>query len=177
MNRYTLTISSILFFASLGYSQIDSTSSVKAIEVESKESIISNYAEDIIDLPNMEIVTYLKSHFTVTTFDHKKDSINKASLDEPEILREEKKWSHSAYNDWIKLFYETLNYPKTALKYGIQGKVTVVFLFNPDGVVIESDIIKSVPYLDEAIIKSLNTIPKWTSEELDSTSIYQAYRV
>ena len=63
---------------------------------------------------------------------------------------------------------KNIKYPTIAQENGTQGRVTVQFVVNRDGSIVDAKVVRSVdPYLDKEALRVINTIrvisimPKW----------------
>lgn len=64
--------------------------------------------------------------------------------------------------DFEKFIYQMIKYPVVAQENGIQGRVTVKFTIDTDGVVNDAKILKGVdPYLDKEALRVIKSSPKW----------------
>ena len=53
-------------------------------------------------------------------------------------------------------------YPTIAQENGTQGRVTVQFVVNADGSIVDAKVIRGVdPYLDKEALRVINSMPKW----------------
>ena len=60
---------------------------------------------------------------------------------------------------WIS---KNLNYPTISAENGVQGRVTVNFVVNADGSIVDVKVIRGVdPYLDKEAIRVVSKMPKW----------------
>lgn len=68
-------------------------------------------------------------------------------------------------NAWLA---QNLVYPDSAAKNGVQGKVVVRFVIEKDGSVSNAQVIRSVdPYLDQAALEAVRSMPKWNPGTTD----------
>lgn len=57
---------------------------------------------------------------------------------------------------------KNIKYPTIAQESGTQGRVTVQFVVNKDGSIVDAKVVRSVdPYLDKEALRVINTMPKW----------------
>lgn len=57
---------------------------------------------------------------------------------------------------------KNIKYPNIAQENGTQGRVTVQFVVNKDGSIVDAKVLRGVdPYLDKEAIRVINTMPKW----------------
>ena len=68
--------------------------------------------------------------------------------------------SSSEFAKWVA---SNIKYPAIALENGIQGRVMVQFVVNPDGTVSNVSVVRGVdPNLDKEAIRVVSKSPKWT---------------
>ena len=57
---------------------------------------------------------------------------------------------------------KNIKYPTIAQENGTQGRVTVQFVVNKDGSIVDAKVIRGVdPYLDKEALRVIGTMPKW----------------
>ena len=57
---------------------------------------------------------------------------------------------------------KNIKYPTIAQENGTQGRVTVQFVVNADGSIVDARVIRGVdPYLDKEALRVINSMPKW----------------
>ena len=62
----------------------------------------------------------------------------------------------------MKYLGDNIKYPTIAQENGTQGRVTVQFVVNADGSIVDARIIRGVdPYLDKEALRVINSMPKW----------------
>ena len=67
---------------------------------------------------------------------------------------------------------KNLNYPKSAAKDGIQGRVYVEFVVDIDGSVVDVKILRSVnPDLDKEAIRIVKSMPKWNPGKINGQPV------
>ena len=60
---------------------------------------------------------------------------------------------------WIN---KNLNYPTISAENGVQGRVTVNFVVNADGSIVDVKVLRGVdPYLDKEAVRVVSKMPKW----------------
>ena len=60
---------------------------------------------------------------------------------------------------WIN---KNLNYPTISAENGVQGRVTVNFVVNTDGSIVDVKVLRGVdPYLDKEAVRVVSKMPKW----------------
>ena len=62
----------------------------------------------------------------------------------------------------FKYLSDNIKYPTIAQENGTQGRVTVQFVVNADGGIVDAKVIRGVdPYLDKEALRVINSMPKW----------------
>ncbi len=65
--------------------------------------------------------------------------------------------------EFRKFIAENLQYPESAAKKGVSGRVIVQFAVNESGAVVDAVVVRSVdPALDKEALRVVNSSPKWT---------------
>ncbi len=73
---------------------------------------------------------------------------------------------------------KTIKYPKDAEEAGIQGRVIITFVVEPDGSISDAHVVKSVsPSLDAEAIRVINAMPKWEPGKQNGEAIRVKYTV
>jgi TonB family protein len=73
---------------------------------------------------------------------------------------------------------EAVNYPDSANKNGIQGKVYVSFIVAKDGSVVDAKIARGVdPLLDKEALRVVSSLPKWEPGKQDGKPVNVSYTV
>ncbi len=71
-----------------------------------------------------------------------------------------------------KWVYQYIKYPEDAIKKGIQGRVSVEFIIDKDGSVIDAEVTKSVdPLLDAEALRVVNASPKWKPAKVKGVTV------
>ena len=61
-----------------------------------------------------------------------------------------------------KYLHDNVHYPVVAQENGVQGRVTVQFVVNRDGSIVDAQVVRGVdPYLDKEALRVINSMPKW----------------
>jgi len=84
--------------------------------------------------------------------------------DEPfflvEVMPSFKGGDINKFREWVQ---KRTNYPQAAIEAGIQGKVYLTFIIEPDGAVSNVTVVKGVaPIIDNEAIKAIQSSPKWS---------------
>ena len=62
----------------------------------------------------------------------------------------------------MKYLSSSIRYPAIAAENGVQGRVTVQFVVNRDGSIVDAQVLRGVdPYLDKEALRVINGMPKW----------------
>ena len=62
----------------------------------------------------------------------------------------------------MKYLSGAIRYPAIAAENGVQGRVTVQFVVNRDGSIVDAQVVRGVdPYLDKEALRVINSMPKW----------------
>ena len=78
----------------------------------------------------------------------------------------------------LKFLSDNIKYPEEALKAGIQGRVTAMFVINEDGSVSDVEIVRSFhPSLNAEAIRVVKSMPKWTPARHDGKPVKVRYTV
>ncbi|GAB2659756.1 hypothetical protein GCM10027036_11730 [Flavihumibacter cheonanensis] len=101
---------------------------------------------------------------TINFLDNDKDNSNSADGKESEYP--------GGIGSWSKFLSKNLSYPKRAVDLNIQGRVTVFFMVNESGQVIEPFIGKSIEYtLDDESIRMISISGKWIPAVKDGKNV------
>ena len=66
----------------------------------------------------------------------------------------------------MKYLQKNLRYPQICKEQGVQGRVIVQFVVNPDSTLSDFNVIKSVnPHLDKEALRVVSSMPKWKPGE------------
>ncbi|MEE4114622.1 MAG: M56 family metallopeptidase [Marinilabiliaceae bacterium] len=101
------------------------------------------------------------------------DDINNSALENAFVVVEEMPTfmggDVNKFREWVQ---QNVKYPEIAVKNGIQGKVFVLFLVNPDGSVSDINIMRGVdPVLDHEVIRVVKTSPLWVPGKQKGTEV------
>jgi len=78
----------------------------------------------------------------------------------------------------VKFLTENIKYPPKAKEIGLEGKVTVGFVVEPDGSISNVTIVRSAsPILDEEAIRVTKLMPKWKPEKLRGKAVRAQYHM
>ena len=63
----------------------------------------------------------------------------------------------------MKFLGKNINYPSISQENGVQGRVTVQFVVNTDGSIVDPVVVRGVdPYLDKEALRVIKMMPKWS---------------
>ena len=84
--------------------------------------------------------------------------------DEPfflvEVMPSFKGGDINKFREWVQ---RRTNYPQAAIEAGLQGKVYLTFIIEPDGAVSNVTVVKGVaPIIDNEAVKAIQSSPKWS---------------
>lgn len=69
----------------------------------------------------------------------------------------------NGYKELYSFIVNNLRYPIEAQRLGIEGRITIRFVVNEDGEIVESEILKGIGAgCDKEALRVLNLIPAWT---------------
>ena len=75
-----------------------------------------------------------------------------------------------------KYLTENVRYPEAAFKAGVQGKVLVIFIIEPDGSISNAHVAKKVnEYLDVEAVRAVSSMPKWSPGMRDGKAVRVKY--
>lgn len=78
----------------------------------------------------------------------------------------------------MKFLSKNIKYPTIAQENGIQGRVTVTFVVNRDGSIVDPQVIRGVdPSLDKEAIRVITAMPKWKAGEQRGKKVRVKYTV
>ena len=90
--------------------------------------------------------------------------VEEEEVDEQQIFTivEEQPEFPGGMAECYKWIGKNLNYPTISAENGVQGRVTVNFVVNADGSIVDVKVIRGVdPYLDKEAIRVVSKMPKW----------------
>lgn len=62
----------------------------------------------------------------------------------------------------LSFLAQTVKYPVVAQENGIQGRVTISFVVNKDGTIVDAEVIRGIDAsLDKEALRVINSMPKW----------------
>ena len=90
--------------------------------------------------------------------------VEEEEVDEQQIFTivEEQPEFPGGMAECYKWIGKNLNYPTISAENGVQGRVTVNFVVNVDGSIVDVKVLRGVdPYLDKEAIRVVSKMPKW----------------
>ena len=90
--------------------------------------------------------------------------VEEEEVDEQQIFTivEEQPEFPGGMAECYKWIGKNLQYPTISAENGVQGRVTVNFVVNADGSIVDVKVLRGVdPYLDKEAIRVVSKMPKW----------------
>ena len=90
--------------------------------------------------------------------------VEEEEVDEQQIFTivEEQPEFPGGMAECYKWIGKNLNYPTISAENGVQGRVTVNFVVNADGSIVDVKVLRGVdPYLDKEAVRVVSKMPKW----------------
>ena len=79
-----------------------------------------------------------------------------------EVVEQMPEFPNGGMAGLMQFLSKNIKYPTIAQENGTQGRVTVQFVVNKDGSIVDAKVIRGVdPYLDKEALRVINTMPKW----------------
>lgn len=79
-----------------------------------------------------------------------------------EIVEESPDFPNGGMVGLLQYLSKNIKYPTVAQETGAQGRVTVQFVVNKDGSIVDVKVLRGVdPYLDKEAVRVISTMPKW----------------
>ena len=78
----------------------------------------------------------------------------------------------------VKFLSENLSYPKAAREAGLEGRVFIGFVVEPDGRLTNFSVVRSVsPILDDEALRVVKMMPKWTAGKQRGKAVRVQFQV
>ena len=78
----------------------------------------------------------------------------------------------------MKYLSTSIKYPVIAQENGIQGRVSITFVVNKDGSIVDAKVLKGIdPSLDKEALRVINAMPKWNPGEQRGKPVRVKYTV
>jgi len=79
-----------------------------------------------------------------------------------EVVEEKPDFSNGGMVGLMRYLRDNIKYPTVAQETGTQGRVTVQFVVNKDGSIVDVKVAKGIdPYLDKEAVRVISSMPKW----------------
>ena len=79
-----------------------------------------------------------------------------------EVVEQMPEFPNGGMAGLMQFLSKNIKYPTIAQENGTQGRVTVQFVVNKDGSIVDAKVIRGVdPYLDKEALRVIGTMPKW----------------
>ncbi len=79
-----------------------------------------------------------------------------------EVVEQMPEFPNGGMAGLMQYLNKNIKYPTIAQENGTQGRVTVQFVVNADGSIVDAKVIRGVdPYLDKEALRVINSMPKW----------------
>lgn len=79
-----------------------------------------------------------------------------------EVVEEKPEFLNGGAAGLMRYLSNNIKYPTIPQENGTQGKVTVQFVVNKDGSIVDVKVLRGVdPYLDKEAVRVISTMPKW----------------
>ena len=79
-----------------------------------------------------------------------------------EVVEQMPEFPNGGMAGLMQYLSKNIKYPTIAQENGTQGRVTVQFVVNRDGSIVDAKVLRGVdPYLDKEAIREISSMPKW----------------
>ena len=79
-----------------------------------------------------------------------------------EVVEQVPEFANGGMAGLMQYLSKNIKYPTIAQENGTQGRVTVQFVVNRDGSIVDAKVLRGVdPYLDKEAIRVISSMPKW----------------
>lgn len=79
-----------------------------------------------------------------------------------EIVEENPEFLNGGMVGLLQYLGKNINYPTIAIENGTEGRVTVQFIVNKDGSIVDVKVLRGIdPYLDKEAVRVISSMPKW----------------
>ena len=79
-----------------------------------------------------------------------------------EVVEQMPEFPNGGMAGLMQFLGKNIKYPTIAQENGTQGRVTVQFVVNKDGSIVDAKVLRGVdPYLDKEALRVIGTMPKW----------------
>ena len=95
-----------------------------------------------------------------------------------EVVEQMPEFPNGGMAGLMQFLSKNIKYPTIAQENGIQGRVTVQFVVNKDGSIVDAKVLRGVdPYLDKEALRVINSMPKWKPGMQRGKSVRVKYTV
>lgn len=79
-----------------------------------------------------------------------------------EVVEQMPEFPNGGMAGLMQYLNKNIKYPTIAQENGTQGRVSIQFVVNRDGSIVDAKVVRGVdPYLDKEALRVINTMPKW----------------
>lgn len=79
-----------------------------------------------------------------------------------QVVEEMPEFPNGGMAGLMQFLGKSIKYPAIAAENGVQGRVTVQFVVNRDGSIVDAVVLRGVdPYLDKEALRVINSMPNW----------------
>lgn len=79
-----------------------------------------------------------------------------------EVVEQMPEFPNGGMAGLMQYLNKNIKYPTIAQENGTQGRVSIQFVVNKDGSIVDAKVVRGVdPYLDKEALRVINTMPKW----------------
>ncbi len=95
-----------------------------------------------------------------------------------EVVEKMPEFANGGMAGLMQYLSKNIKYPTIAQENGTQGRVTVQFVVNRDGSIVDAKVLRGVdPYLDKEALRVINSMPKWKPGEQRGKPVRVKYTV
>ena len=127
---------------------------IEAVDAKTGQAVPEVQAPQVAPLPEQD----------TKTVTYKGKVVDKDTLDNPifEVVEHMPEFPDGGMSALMEYLSKNIKYPTIAQENGTQGRVTVQFVVNKDGSIVDAKVIRGVdPYLDKEALRVIGTMPKW----------------
>ena len=95
-----------------------------------------------------------------------------------EVVEQMPEFPNGGMAGLMQYLSKNIKYPTIAQENGTQGRVTVQFVVNRDGSIVDAKVLRGVdPYLDKEAIRVISSMPKWKPGMQRGKAVHVKYTV
>ena len=95
-----------------------------------------------------------------------------------EVVEQMPEFPNGGMAGLMQYLSKNIKYPTIAQENGTQGRVTVQFVVNKDGSIVDAKVLRGVdPYLDKEAIRVISSMPKWKPGKQRGKAVRGKYTV